>query len=368
MGPEVTLRRKPRRRWLRLLLALSGLGVAGSWVACSPVYVAKAGIAEIRILRARRPIHQVVNDTLTDADTRAKLAWVIEARRFAAETLGIDVGDSYTTYTRLERDTLALVVSAAPKDQLGNVTWWFPIVGRVPYRGFFSVEDALEAARELEAKGYDTYVRPTAAFSTLGWFNDPLLSTVLQTDDVEVVQTVLHELSHQHLFLPGQVDFNESFATFVGRAGAIQFFCTRPGGGPDTVRCRRAEARWRDFQRFSAFLDVFRAELEWLYYDANRTYEEKVALRERIFAEGLARFEREVEPRFEQIDFRSFRTTPLNNATLLARIRYYNRMADFDALLQSYGGDLAAVLADLRARAPNVESPWDLLPRASSGP
>jgi len=359
--------RRPRR-WLRALLALAALSLAASCIACSPVYVVKAGIAEARILRSRRPIHQVLNDSLTDADTRAKLAYVLEARRFAAETLGIDVGDSYTMFTQLDRDTLALVVSAAPKDQLGNVTWWFPIVGRVPYRGFFSEEDALEAAADLEAEGYDTYVRPTAAFSTLGWFNDPLLSTVLQTDDVEVVQTVLHELSHQHLFVPGHVDFNESFATFVGRVGAIQFFCTRQGGGPDTLRCQRAQARWRDFQRFSAFLDVFRAELEQLYYDTSRSYEEKVVRREQVFTEGLARFQRDFEPTFEEITFAGFRTTPLNNATLLARIRYYNRMADFDALLQRHGGDLTAVLAELRRRVSEVEDPWELLPRGDAAP
>jgi predicted aminopeptidase len=353
------------RRGLRAVLALIALSLAASCIACSPVYVVKAGIAEVEILRARRPIHRVLNDTTTDSDTRAKLAYVLEARRFAAETLGIDVGDSYTMFTQLERDTLALVVSAAPKDQLGNVTWWFPIVGRVPYRGFFSVDDALKAAADLEAKGYDAYVRPTAAFSTLGWFNDPLLSTVLQTDDVEVVQTVLHELAHQHLFIPGQIDFNESFATFVGRTAAIEFFCTRQGGGPDTVRCARAQARWRDFQRFSAFLDVFRAELEQLYYDPSRSYDEKVARRQEVFAEGLARFERDVEPTFEQITFSGFRTTPLNNATLLERIRYYNRMSDFDALLQQYGGDLRAVLEDLRRRAGTVESPWELLPRST---
>ncbi|MEX2048020.1 MAG: aminopeptidase [Gemmatimonadota bacterium] len=356
------------KRWIRAALALVALSLAASCIACSPVYVVKAGIAEVEILRARRPIHQVLNDTTTDADTRAKLAYVLEARRFAAEALGIDVGDSYTMFTQLERDTLALVVSAAPKDQLGNVTWWFPIVGRVPYRGFFSVDDALDAAADLEADGYDTYVRPTAAFSTLGWFNDPLLSTVLQTDDVEVVQTVLHELSHQHLFVPGHVDFNESFATFVGRVGAVQFFCTREGGGPDSVRCQRAQARWRDFQRFSAFLDVFRAELEQLYFDASLPYEEKVARRENVFADGLARFERDFEPSFEQITFAGFRTTPLNNATLLARIRYYNRMSDFDALLEQHGGDLRAVLDDLRRRAGDVESPWELLPRGQIAP
>ncbi|HSH74136.1 MAG TPA: aminopeptidase [Longimicrobiales bacterium] len=354
---------QPRRtrRWLRAVLAAGALVLAGSCVACSPVYVVKAGLAEARILRARRPIHLVLNDTLTDRDTRAKLSYVLEARRFAGRELGIEVGESYTMFTQLDRDTLALVVSAAPKDRLGAVTWWFPIVGRVPYRGFFSEDDALEAAADLEAEGYDTYVRPTAAFSTLGWFNDPLLSTALRTDDVEVVQTVLHELSHQHLFVPGHVDFNESFATFVGRVGAIQFFCGREGGGPDTVRCRRAQARWRDFQRFSAFLGGFRSELERLYYDPDLTYEEKVARRERIFADGLARFERDVEPGFESITFSSFRTTPLNNATLLSRIRYYNRLSDFGALLERHGGSLPALLAELRGRASEVEDPFELL-------
>ncbi len=357
-----------RRKWLRGALALAALSLAASCVACSPVYVVKAGIAEMQILRARQPIHRVVNDPATSADTRAKLSWVLEARRFAAEDLGIDVGESYTMFTQLERDTLALVVSAAPKDQLGAVTWWFPIVGRVPYRGFFSERDALEAARDLERDGYDTYVRPTAAFSTLGWFNDPLLSTVLRTDDVEVVETVLHELSHQHLFVPGHVDFNESFATFVGRVGAIRFFCTRAGGGPDSVRCQRAQARWRDYQRFSVFIDELRTELERVYYlTAGLTYEDKLRRREEIFAEAQRRFAEEVQPTFEAFTFQSFLTTPLNNATLLARIRYYKRLPDFDALLDLNEGDLPAVLADLRARARTVSDPFELLPRGAPG-
>jgi predicted aminopeptidase len=349
-------------------MAVAALSLAASCVACSPVYVIKAGIAEMQILRARQPIHRVVNDPSTPADTRAKLSWVLEARRFAGEELGIDVGESYTMFTQLDRDTLALVVSAAPKDQLGAITWWFPIVGRVPYRGFFSEQDALDAAADLEAEGYDTYVRPTAAFSTLGWFNDPLLSTVLDTDDVEVVQTVLHELSHQHLFVPGHVDFNESFATFVGRVAAIQFFCTREGGGPDTVRCQRAQARWRDFQRFSVFIDGLRTELEQLYYSRNASYDDKIRRRETIFADALTRFEQEVQPTFEALTFSGFLTTPLNNATLLARIRYYNRLPDFDALLERHGGSLTAALAELRARAGEVEDPFELLPRAASLP
>lgn len=353
-------------RVLRGALALAALTLVASCVACSPLYLVRAGIAEVSILRARQPITRVLNDSTVDATTRGKLSYVLEARRFVALELGIDVGDSYTMYTELDRDTLALVLSAAPKDRLAPKTWWFPIVGRVPYRGFFSKKRALDAQSDLEAEGFDTYLRPTPAFSTLGWFNDPVLSTTLQADDVEVVATVIHELSHQHLYVPGQVGFNESFATFVGRVGAIQFFCTRDGGGPDTVRCQRAQARWRDNQRFSEFLDGFVAELEVVYGDTALSSNEKVARREAVFTTALERFDDDVFPTLEAIAFRRFRETPLNNATLLSRIRYYNQLMGFEALLEEHGGDLSSVLGFLKERAPGMEDAFELLPAQGS--
>jgi predicted aminopeptidase len=352
-------------RVLRGALALAALTTVASCSACSPLYVIRAGIAETRILRARRPITRVLNDTTVDATTRGKLSYVLEARRFAAQELGIDVGDSYTMYTELDSDTLALVLSAAPKDRLAPKTWWFPIVGRVPYKGFFSEGSALDSQEKLESEGYDTYLRATAAFSTLGWFNDPILSSVLRADDVEVVATVLHELSHQHLFVPGQVGFNESFATFVGRVGAIRFFCTREGGGPDTVKCLRARARWRDNQRFSEFIEGFVAELEVVYGDSSLLFDEKVASRETVFAAALERFDNELTPTLESMSFAGFRQTPLNNATLLSRIRYYNALPGFDALLQEHDGDLSSVLDFLKQRAPEMEDAFDLLPTPS---
>lgn len=354
-----------RTRILRgalLILALA-LG-AGAW-ACSPVYVIKAGWAEAKILRARRPIPEVLADPATDADTRGKLVFVLEARRYAVERLHFDPGEAYTMFTQLRRDTLAMVLSAAEKDQLVPKTWWFPIVGRMPYKGYFDDDDARKAQADLEAKGFDTYLRPTAAFSTLGWFNDPVLSSVLRTDEVEVVETVLHELSHNFLFVPGQVGFNESFATFVGRVAAIDFFCTRQGGGPDTVKCLRAQARWRDYQRFSVFVDEMMAELEPVYASTELTRDEKLSRREKIFEGALRRFDDEVSPTFESVSFGGFRQTPLNNATLLARIRYYHRLPDFQALLDARGGNLEAVLSELTQGVAGVEDPFDLLPKTN---
>jgi len=346
----------------RAWLAASALVLAAGCAACSPVYVVKAGIAEVGILRARQPIHVVLNDSTVDPDTRGKLAYVVEARRFAADELGIDVGDSYTMFTQLDRDTLAMVVTAAYPDRLVPKTWWFPIVGHVPYKGHFSLQAALNEEASLAAEGYDTWVRPTAAFSTLGWFNDPILSTALRTDEVEVVTTVIHELSHQHLFLPGQVTFNESFATFVGRVGAARYFCTREGSGPDSVKCQGALARWRDVQRFSQYLDDFVERLEAVYDDPALTPEQKIVDRLPVIADALHDFDERVAPELEALTFAGFRNQPVNNATLLSRIRYYNRLADFDAFLATHDGDLVRALADLKEQAPEAADAFDLLP------
>ncbi len=356
-----------RGRVIRWTVVVVCLGLAAGCWACSPIYVMKAGLAEAKILRARRPIPEVMTDSTTDATTRDKLAWLWQARTFAADELGIDVGDAYTQYTELDSDTLSMVLSAAEKDRLVPKTWWFPIVGAVPYKGYFDEGDARAAEAELEKDGFDTYLRPTSAFSTLGWFNDPVLSSMLHTDDVEMVETVLHELSHRHLFVPGHVDFNESYATFIGRVGAIRFFCTRPGGGPDTVKCARAEARWRDFQRFSVFVDGLVADLEAVYGRSDLTREQKIEGRETVFAEALRAFDANVAPTFESIGFGGFRDTPLNNATLLARIRYYHRLPDFERLLTADGGDLKKVLADLKAGVGGVEDPFELLPTGEDG-
>ncbi len=353
-----------RRRWFLgagalLLLAV----VSASFTACSPIYVIRAGIAEARILAGRRPLPEVIADSATDARTRNTLVLVREARQWAIDSLELRVGDSYTSYTELESDTLAMVLSAAYRDRLQPRTWWFPIVGHVPYRGFFDLEDAQKAQRELEEEGFDTRLRPTSAFSTLGWFADPILSTMLYSDDLEVVQTVLHEISHAHLFIPGRVRFNESYAVFVGRVATAEFFCTRPGGGPDTVWCQRAQARWRDVRRFSRFLDPVVDELLALYGDSTKTSDEKVEARGAIFARAQETFTRDVQPNFESLSFRSFATDPLNNATLLSRMRYYHRLDDFAALLEREGS-LRAAVAALVAGAGTVDDPFDLLPKA----
>ncbi len=371
---------RPARRFRRALLVAAGVLIAAAalWpgTACSPMYVIRAGWEEAKILRARQPIPEVILAPTTDDVLRGKLTLALEAREFARDQLGLDVGDSYTSYTELERDTLAMVLSAAYRDRLASKTWWFPVVGRVPYRGFFSLDDALAAQHKLEGDGLDTYLRPTSAFSTLGWFADPLLSTIVRYDEVELVTTILHELSHNHLFVPGQVRFNESYATWVGRTGAIEFFCTRPGGGPDTVWCNRARDRWHDTMRFSVFLDGLVEDLEAVYADTLATSGDKIAAREAVFERHLHRFRDEVQPGFVAFSFAGFARQPLNNATLLSRMRYYHRLPDFQSLLEAHDGSLSNAVESLRTGVKAADDPFSLLPSAgddrsskpSSGP
>ena len=351
-----------RRVWMRLSLAAGAVVLVTSLAsACSPMYVIRAGIAEAKILRARRPIPEVILDPTTDDRTKTKLTFVIEARNYAKDVFELDVGRSYTSFSQLESDTLALVLSAAHRDQLTPKTWWFPIVGTVPYKGYFDEDNAIEEQEKLEEDGFDTFLRPTAAFSTLGWFADPLLSTLLRLDEVDLVETVLHELSHNHLFVKGQVRFNESFATFVGRAGAIEFFCNRQGGGADTVKCLRAQARWRDHQRFEGFIEGLVEELQSVYQDTTLAFDTKLADRERIFGTSIATFANEVQPTFEASTYQSFLVIPLNNATLLARIRYHHRLRDFQALMEREG-DLRRAIQYLKDGVDGVDDPFDLLP------
>jgi predicted aminopeptidase len=320
-----------------LLLAWTAL-----LTACSPVYVARAGLEEARILSRRRPIPRVIEDPATSEETRRKLALVLQAREFADHALRLNVGESYTTYSYVDSDTLLLVVSGSRKDRFQAHTWWFPIVGRVPYKGFFRFSEAHREAERLEAAGYDAYVRPAGAFSTLGWFNDPLLNTLLRYDDVSLVNTVIHELLHNTMFIPGQVAFNESFANFVGGRGAIEFMCLREG--PEAPRCVQAREAWADNLLYASFLSALVAELEAIYDRDDLDLETKLRLRQPVFDDAVRRFTEEVEPALRTGAFRGFTRRPLNNATLIGTRLYYDRLALFEAVYEHWDGDYVGAL------------------------
>jgi predicted aminopeptidase len=299
-------------------------------------YLGHAAWEQARILSARRPIAELVRDPSVSAATRARLELVLQARDFAARDLGLDAGQSFTAFTQLDRDTLVLVVSAAHADVLRPYTWWFPIVGRIPYKGYFDFAAARREATSLRQAGFDVYLRPADAYSTLGWFNDPLVSTTLARDSVELVNTVIHELTHNTFYAPGSADYNESFASFVGSRGAASFF--RSYGMAEAAA--QAELRWEDQKVLGRFWRSVGDQLDSAFARHPDDRAARLAARDTVYGAARERLRGEVVPQLRTVSAAYADRVPLNNAFLLAQLVYGSELELFDRLWRSEGHDL----------------------------
>jgi predicted aminopeptidase len=320
----------------RSAVAVVAIGVAALAGCGNSFYLARLGWTQAHILLSREPIPVLLGRDDLDPALRERLGLVLEAREFARERLGFAVGESFTSFAAIDHDARVWVLSAARRDRLEAHTWWYPIVGRVPYRGFFDRGAAETAGQSLERGGLDVDVRPAVAFSTLGWFADPLLSTTAAGPPVAVVETVLHELFHGTLYLPGRAAFNESAATFAGHRGAIAFFCDGPGAGPS--RCTEARRRWAATRARARCLGRFADRLRRLYAsrpsprDRERTRTALAALT----AEALVR--RGVGAESDVV--------PPNNARLLGELIYLTDLDTFERLAPDDAG-LGAALSGM---------------------
>ena len=327
-------------------------------------YLSRAGWEEAKILSRRRPIAKLVADSAVDAATRAKLRLVLEARDYARYTLGLDVGDSFTTYSALQRDTLVLLVSAAHRDRLEAHTWWFPIVGRVPYKGFFDFGAARKLADRLQREGLDVYLRPASAFSTLGWFNDPLLSTTLRSDSLELVNTVIHEVTHNSYYGPGQAEFNESFANFVGARGAEAFFRARG----ETASADETALRWEDEKRLARFWSALYQSLDSAYAAHPGSRDARLQARDTVFTRARRALIEEVGPALRTIPPRYAERVVLDNAALMARRVYLTDIELFDRAYAREANDLTRTIRRIIDLAKSGKDPFAAVKQWVEGP
>ena len=328
-----------------VLLVIVGALMAGygtAYLASDDVrYLTRAGIEQTRLLEARRPIARLIADSATSPETRTSLQLGRDARTFAGQ-LGYRAGETYTTYADVGRDTLLLVLSASPRNCLCPYTWKYPIVGRIPYKGFFDPAMARREAGRLEGPGSETYLRPAGAFSTLGWFNDPLYSTAMGRDSVELAATVLHEIAHNTLYLKSATEFNESFAQLAGYRGAEAFFRRRGS----LAAAEQAAHRWEDEVVLSGYYADLSARLDTLY----RTAPDSTAVdsgRAELGRWARAELAGPVGARLRTYSIGTMADRPVNNARLIAARIYRTRLDWFEAWYQLQGRDVARAVASL---------------------
>jgi predicted aminopeptidase len=322
-----------RRGFLAIAVALAVLALISAPTAC---YLSRGAWEEAKILSRRQPISELVADPRTPKGAREKLKVVLAARKYAKDSLRLRTKDSFTTYSRLDHDTLVLVLSAAYRDTLKPYTWWFPIVGRVPYKGYFDFDAARRAAKNLAADGFDVYVRPSDAFSTLGFFNDPLLNTTLRGDSLSLANTVIHELTHNTFYASGQAPFNESFAMFVGARGAAAFFRSRA----QEAAAAKLDAQWEDDKLLAGFWTRVIESLDSAYAAHPESREARIAARDTVYGRARVALVGEIAPQFKTINPRYAERVPLDNASLLARRVYASDLDVFDAIYEREGRNL----------------------------
>jgi predicted aminopeptidase len=356
-SPVVAGSRSPLAR--RAVTIAAGALLAATLAGCTTAYLVRAAYEGARILWRREPIARVLANGDVTSEVREKLRLVLAARAFARERLGYEIGESYATLARIDGNAVVHVVTAAHRDRLAPYEWRFPIVGRVPYRGYFDRRQAEEEAAALEGEGLDTAVWPSIAFSTLGWFDDPLPSNLLDEDPVELVTVVFHELTHAQIYVPSAAAFNESLASFAGHRAAIGFFCDDAGaaaagaGGdppaPDgrAGRCALARARWADELVYAAVLAEAADALRVLYAAAPPV-DERAVRRTEILAAATAAMRRRplATPRYRTTDLAA-----VNNAVLLQQRLYRTGLDGFESVWVAHGEDLRAALVTIRAGA-----------------
>lgn len=309
---------------------------------CSTVhYYGQLVKGHLAIIRAREPIDHVINDSQRDPRLRQQLTLALDARRFASAALYLPDNRSYRLYSDIDRPYVVWNVFATPELSLSPILHCFPVAGCVAYRGYYREADALAAAERQRAAGQDVYVAGVQAYSTLGWFADPILSSMLQWDEDRLAGVIFHELAHQKLYIRDDTVFNESFASFVEQQGLAQWRALQNRSDDDATARRRQ-------RQFVALIMASRQRLQDLYagpLSDQAKREAKAAEFERLREE----YDALVAQHWQGVSlYAQWMDTPFNNAKLLPFGLYDQWVPAFAALFRQVGGNWPAFYARAR--------------------
>jgi predicted aminopeptidase len=333
-------------------LAVGVLAIAASSIAlssCSAGYVLRSAWYQAEMLGSRVPIEKVRRDGGLTPRQLVALDVVQDVKAFGHE-IGLRPTKNYDSVAVGFNRRIFNVSACAPLS-FKSKTWWFPIVGRVPYLGYFVEKDARRSADRLAVEGYDVYVGQTGAYSTLGWFRDPILPSMLDWEEFDLAETILHELTHATVWVSGGVAFNESFASFVGEEGAFRYLEARHG--KESPEYRAARERFDDDARWHELLHGVYVELEAVYSNAVLDEKAKTARKAAIVA-GLP--ERVAGAGFHApAPYERAAAGVWNNARLAMFRTYNSDRPAFATLLARENGDLVRFVERVRQIAARGE-------------
>lgn len=321
--------------------------LAPALIGCAALaYYTQAVYGHLKLISAREPIDQVLADPALTPDLREKLQTVRRIRVFASEHLALPDNESYRYFTRLDHDYVVWNVVATPEFSLDPLLSCFPVAGCVAYKGYFNREDAAEFARQRRAEGYDVALSGATAYSTLGWFADPVLSSMLDYPAPELAGLIFHELAHQRVYVKGDSAFNEAFASFVENRGVASWL--RQHGTPEMRRAY--ESRNQRGKQFTALLLDAREELQELF-EKHRGMGEAVLreAKQSVFQRLRARY-RELSKNWGDA-FDAWVGQDLNNAHLALIATYHGGVPSFEALFEKVNGNWEAFYQAVEAVA-----------------
>ncbi len=297
-------------------------------------FYGQAAGGQFEILRKSRPIPPIIADLQTDPKLRKQLMAIQSIRQFAADQLSLPGTKSYGTYADLGRKYVTWVLYASPEFSLKPRTWWYPFLGHLDYRGFFKEEDAKQLAIELRERGDDVEIGGVDAYSTLGWFHDPVLNCFVQNPDIYLAEIIFHELTHRRLFRHGDTAFNESLASAYSEEGVKRWLVAQKRKA-DLLRYEKLLVRR---SQFYDRIDSARLQLEQLY--ASGKSNEQMRCEKSAVLHGLQENFRDLRRRWGGHGLESWLKEDLNNAHLISIITYQKNVPVFYQLLKDCCGNV----------------------------
>lgn len=298
-------------------------------------YYGQAIHGQAAIISKRQPISRVLRNTDSPENLKTKLRHILNIRQFASQSLSLPTGKNYLTYVNLSRPFVIWNVFASPEFSFASKAWRYPIVGRATYRGYFSENSARKYAEKLDKKNWDIYIGPVTAYSTLGWFNDPVLSTIINRSEASLARIIFHELAHQVLYVNSDTTFNESFATTVEQEGIRRW--AKATGHPRAYD-EYLLARKRQ-QTFTALVLSYRNRLNKLYRQ-DIPDPKKRSIKKQLIASLRSDYQQVKKQWGGYTGYDDWFETPINNAKINTVATYHELVPAFNQLLLKSGGNL----------------------------